>query len=181
MEGMPRRPREEMEGGVFHVFARGNGRRRIFFGDADRQRYLAMLAHTVTRARWRCLAYCLMDNHVHLLVETPRPNLGYGMQRIHGDYARWLNRRTGSCGHVFQGRYGATRMTVEPQLWITARYIAHNPVEAGLVTTADDWPWGSHAAIVRGDGPLWLDVERLLGYFGGIGGQPLARYRAMIG
>ena len=72
-------------------------------------------------------------------------------------------------------------MTVEPQLWITARYIAHNPVEAGLVTTADDWPWGSHAAIVRGDGPLWLDVERLLGYFGGIGGQPLARYRAMIG
>ena len=178
---MARRPREEMEGGVFHVFARGNGRRRIFFGDADRQRYLAMLAHTVTRAQWRCLAYCLMDNHVHLLVETPRTNLGYGMQRIHGDYARWLNRRTGSCGHVFQGRYGAVRMTVDSQLWTTVRYIAHNPLEAGLAATADAWPWSSHAAVLGGDGPPWLDVERLLGYFGGIGGQPLARYRAMVG
>jgi REP element-mobilizing transposase RayT len=181
MEGMPRRPREEMTDGVFHVFARGNGRRRIFFGDHDRRMYLSMLAHTIDRAGWRCLAYCLMDNHVHLLVETPRPNLGYGMQRIHGDYGRWLNRRTGSCGHVFQGRYGAVRMTVDSQLWTTVRYIAHNPLEAGLTEAAADWPWSSHRAIVSGGGPHWLDTARLLEYFGGVGGQPLARYRAMIG
>jgi REP element-mobilizing transposase RayT len=178
---MARRRREEVEGGVFHVYARGNGRRRIFFADADRRMYLAMLGHTIGRTRWRCLAYCLMDNHVHLLVETPRPNLGYGMQRIHGDYARWLNRRVDGCGHVFQGRYGAVRMTAELQLWTTVRYIAHNPSEAGLAAAAGDWPWSSHAAVVSGGGPRWLDVPRLLEYFGGVGGQPLDRYRAMIG
>lgn len=163
------------------MYARGNDRRRIFLDDVDRLSYLRILGKTIVRTRWRCLGYCLMDNHVHLLVETPEPNLAGGMQRLHGSYAQLFNERHGRSGHLFQGRYGAVRMEDDAQLWTTIRYIVHNPLEAGLVTAPDAWSWSSHAALVAGDAPDWLDVERLLGYFGGIGGQPLARYRAMIG
>jgi putative transposase len=180
MAVMPRRPREELEGAIHHVYARGNGRQRIFFADADRVMYLSMLANTVARTGWRCLAYCLLENHLHLLVETPEANLGVGMQRLQSAYAHWLNRRVGSCGHVFQGRYGAKRITTDAQFWITVRYIAHNPVEAGLVRGAHDWPWSSHAVLDRA-APAWLDVPRLLALFGGVGGAPMRRYRAMIG
>ena len=178
---MPRKLREEAQGAVHHVYARGNDRRRIFLDDVDRLGYLRILGETIVRTGWRCLGYCLMNNHVHLLIETPEPNLAVGMRRLHGGYAQLLNARHGRSGHVFQGRYGAVRVKDDSQLWTTVRYIAHNPLEAGLVGTADAWPWNSHAAVVGGDGPPWLDVERLLGYFGGIGGQPLARYRAMVG
>ncbi len=177
---MPRKPREDVAGAVHHVYARGNARARIFFADAHRAMYLSMLGHTVAHTGWRCLAYCLLDNHVHLLIETPRPNLGVGMQRVHGSYAQWLNQQTGRCGHLFQGRYGANRITTDSQFWITVRYIAHNPVEAGLVGAAHDWPWSSHAVLGRA-APCWLDVARLLAFFGGVGGQPMKRYRAMIG
>jgi putative transposase len=105
--GVPRKPRAELAGGVHHVFARGNGRQLIYLDDADRGSYLAMLARAVAHRQWRCLAYCLMDNHVHLLIETPLPNLGAGMQWLHGRFAQQFNERHGRSGHVFQGRYGS--------------------------------------------------------------------------
>ena len=112
--------------------------------------------------RWRCLAYCLMDNHVHLLIETPEANLGSGMQWLHGFYAQAYNERHGRVGHVFQGRYGAVRITSDEQLWTVAAYIANNPVEGGLCARPEDWPWSSHAAAILGrPSPDWLDVERL--------------------
>src|SRR6476659_7057647 len=104
---MARKLREEVAGGVQHVYARGNNRERVFFDYADRHCYLGILDRTVARTGWRCLAYWLMDNHVHLIVETPEPNLAPGMQRLHGEYAQMLNERHGRVGHVFQGRYGS--------------------------------------------------------------------------
>jgi REP element-mobilizing transposase RayT len=178
---MARPLREDVEGAVQHVYARGNDRQQIFFGEADRLRYLDLLAQTVVRARWRCLAYCLMDNHLHLLVETPEATLGVGMQRLQGTYAQTLNRKYGRCGHVFQGRYGSRRIADDKQLWTTVRYIALNPVVAGLVSAAHDWRWSSHAAVLGGDEPRWLDVGRLLSYFSGTGGEPLLRYREVVG
>src|SRR5919198_2592385 len=86
-----------------------------------------MLGRVVMRKRWRCLAYCLMDNHVHLLVETVDANLGRGMQRLHSSYAQTFNARHGRSGHVFQGRYGAARMTDDAQLYVAAAYIARTP------------------------------------------------------
>ena len=95
------------------MFARGNDRQAIYRDDDDRRLYLDPARRTVARKRWRCLAYCLMDNHVHLLIETPEANLGAGMQWLHGLYGRSFNDRHGRSGHVFQGRYGAnaSRMT----------------------------------------------------------------------
>lgn len=174
---MPRQPREELEGAVHHVFARGNDRRDIYRDDIDRRTYLAILERVTLRQRWRCLAYCLMPNHVHLLLETPRANLGRGMQRLHGDYAHIFNERHGRTGHVFQGRFGSIRMATDEHLWAVVAYIALNPVSAGLSRGPEEWPWSSHGATagVR-HRPGWLDVARLLSYFEGLGGDPRERY-----
>lgn len=173
---MARKPREDVDGAVHHVFARGNDRRRIYLDDVDRETYLRLLGRVVARKRWRCLAYCLMNNHVHLLVEAPEANLGVGMQRLHGLYAQVHNERHGRSGHLFQGRYGAVRMRSDEQLWTTAAYIVRNPVEAGLCERPDDWPWSSHRVTLGRPGPEWLDAQRLLWYFGTEDARARRRY-----
>jgi putative transposase len=170
----------EFPGAAHHVFARGNAKERIYRDDRDRARYLVLLGHVVERQSWRCLAYCLMDNHVHLLVETPEANLGAGMQLLHGLYAQAFNKRHRRSGHVFEGRFGAVRVRSDEQLLQAARYIARNPVEAGLCDDPAMWSWGSHAAVADTSGPAWLDTVRLLAYFGAGGGDPLRRYADFV-
>jgi putative transposase len=177
---MPRKPREEVADGIFHVYARGNDKRLIYRDDRDRQTYLQALAATVERRRWHLLAFCLLDNHLHLMVETPNANLGAGMQRLHSDYAQQFNQRHGRSGHVFQGRYGAVRVETDEQLWAAAAYIAMNPVEAGLCDAPEEWQWSSHGAILSGKGPGWLDVGRLLHHFAGAGRDPRQTYAAVF-
>jgi REP-associated tyrosine transposase len=165
---MARKPREEVTDGVFHVYARGNNKADIYLDDGDREAYVALLASVVGRCGWLCLAYCLMPNHLHLLIQTPRPNLGRGMQRLHGDYAQTFNVRHDRVGHLFQGRYGAVRVTDDEQLATTVGYIATNPVRAGLVKRPGAWPWGSHRALVGDDAaPAWLAADRLSELFVG--------------
>ncbi len=164
-----------------HVFARGNNRQRIFRDLDDRELYLSLLGQVVRRQRWACLSYCLMHNHIHLLVETAAPNLGTGIQRLHSLYAQTFNKRHKRCGHLFQDRYGAIRVRSDEQLLQVARYIALNPVQAGLCGRPDEWPWSSHAAMVGGEAPPWLDVQRLLGFFGIWGGAPAERYAEFVG
>jgi putative transposase len=177
---MPRKPREEVENGIHHVYARGNDRHLIYRDDRDREVYLTTLALIVLRARWRCLMYCLMDNHVHLLIETPKANLGAGMQRVHGLYGRMFNDRHRRCGHVFQGRFGSKLIKDDVQFWTTVRYIARNPVEAGWCRVAGAWRWSSHRGVLDGTAPSWVDRGRLLSHFGATGGQPLAVYRGVV-
>jgi putative transposase len=162
------------------VFARGNARGDIYLDDADREAYLGILGRVVRWKDWRCLAYCLMPNHVHLLTETPRANLGDGMRYLHGRYANDFNRRHGRSGHVFQGRYGSTLITTDEQLWHVAAYIALNPVTAGLCGRADQWRWSSHRATIGGvTQPPWLDVGRLLSHFEGPGDDARQRYASV--
>jgi putative transposase len=175
-----RQPREEVEGGIYHVFARGNGRGRIFLDDVDRHRYLRLLGETVIRQHWYALAYCLMDNHVHLLLETPQANLAQGMQRLHGRYAQRFNHRHDHVGHVFQGRYGCVRVTSDAQMWTVTAYIAANPVGAGRARRPDEWRWSSYRATLAGSGPVWLSAARLLDHFGARGGEPVLRYRQAV-
>ncbi len=175
---MARRPREEVEDGVFHVYARGNGKQAIYLDEHDRLTYLRLLAKAVTRSRWRCLAYCQMQNHVHL--QTPDANLAEGMRWLHGLYAQTFNERHGRAGHLFQGRYGAVRVKTDPQLWTVARYLALNPVDAGLGEHPADWRWSSYAATAAGRPPAWLDVRSLLSYFDVNGGSALRRYTEFV-
>lgn len=162
------------------MYARGNRRQPVFVDRGDREAYLTLLGRAVSRMGWRCLAYCLMDNHVHLVVETPQPNLGRGMQWLHGSYARFVNRRHGLSGHLFQGRYGSVRVTDDPQLFQTLRYLALNPVDAGITLRPEDYAWSSHGAVLLGEAPPFVDVRRLLSYFAALGGDPRARYASFI-
>jgi putative transposase len=178
---MPRKPREDVEPGIFHVFARGFGRLPIFRDRTDRELYLRLLGETVAAFNWRCLGFCLMDNHVHLIVGVEDANLGAGMQQLHGRYAQAFNRRHGRLGHLFQGRYGAVRIETDEQMIAAVNYVVKNPVEAGLCRRPEDWSWSSHAAVLHGDGPPWLDADGLLAWFASGNGDAAARYRDYCG
>src|SRR5688572_18935614 len=107
------RVRDDYEAGVHHVWARGNGRQSTFLETADRHIYLSLLGKCVERVKWSCLAYCLMGNHVHLLLETQRPYLSTGMHWLHGCYVRGFNVRHRRSGHLFEGPFGSNRMADE--------------------------------------------------------------------
>jgi putative transposase len=174
-----RRLREDLPDSIHHVFARGNRKQALFHDDRDRRTYLGLLAQTARRMRWRCLAYCLMDNHVHLVIETRDANLGAGMQRLHGTYAQGFNRRYGAVGHLFQGRYGSVRITSDPQLWAVVRYVAVNPVEAGVCSAPDEYEWSSHPSTTRAEASPVADVPRLLEYFAA-GRDPVLLYQQFV-
>jgi putative transposase len=156
---------------VHHLYARGNRKQLIFLDERDRFVYLKILGIVVADYGWRCLAYCLMTNHVHLLIETPEANLGAGVQQAHGSYARVFNDRHQRSGHLFQGRYGTTVIRTDEQLCAAVRYVALNPVTAGLCSAPEQWIWGSCCRR-----PPWLDHARLLEYLGAGGGDPRRRY-----
>jgi REP-associated tyrosine transposase len=166
---------------VYHVYSRGNNRELIYRQDDDCRLYLRLLGLLVKRRRWRCLAYCLMHNHVHLLVETPEADIAAGMQWLHGLYARTLNERYDRVGHVFQGRYGAVRVRSDAQLFAVVRYLALNPVEASFCDHPEDYPWSSYGGVLAASAPAFLDVKRLLGYFAAAtAADSRTRYRDLV-
>jgi REP element-mobilizing transposase RayT len=155
-------------------------RKLIFRDEADAEHYLRALGRTARRRAWRCLAYCLMGNHLHLLIETTQPNLGLGMQHLHGPYAMRFNKRHGRTGPLFEGRFDAKPMLTDAQLLQTAAYIARNPSKAGLCARPGDWALSSYRGVLDGTAPGWLDVDRLLWFFGANGGEALERYRKFV-
>jgi REP element-mobilizing transposase RayT len=165
-----------MEGGVYHVFARGNDKQAIYRDDADCQLYVRLLRRTVERCAWRLFAYCLMPNHVHLLLQDPRANLADGMKRLHSLYAQTFNARHDRSGHLFQGRYGCVPIKTDEQLWTVAAYIARNPVVGGLCRVPEEWRWASHASVVSAAPAEWIDTASLFAYFAAAGGDGRQRY-----
>jgi REP element-mobilizing transposase RayT len=153
---MPRRKRREEAGAVHNIWARGVDRCAIFRDDADRLAYLDLLGYVVRRWKWQCLAYCLMTNHVHLLIRTPEPTMGRGMHHLHSFYAHDFNQKYGRVGHLFQDRYGSNRIWTPGRMRLAVDYISANPVTAGLCKDAADYRWSSHAALAAGDAPRWL-------------------------
>lgn len=148
---------------MWHVWARGVERRVIFIDDEERRLYLALLRGVATRLGWRVLAYCLMPNHVHLLIETTRPNLGRGMHRLHGAYAQFFNERHGRVGHLFQSRFGSRVVQDEPDVATVLAYIAANPVAARLCSRPEDFRWSSYDATISVARHALLDLGRLRG------------------
>ena len=143
---MPRAARFVLPGVPHHVTQRGNRRGQVFFSDADRRAYLAWLHADAQRYGLEVLAYCLMSNHVHLVVVPPGPHsIEHALRHLHMRYAQRLNRMKGWKGHVWQGRYFSASLD-EPYFWTAIRYVERNPVRAGLVARAEDFPWSSARA-----------------------------------
>ncbi|HYC56779.1 MAG TPA: transposase [Candidatus Binatia bacterium] len=163
---MARPLRIQFDGAFQHVTARGDRRESIFHDDIDAGMFESLLADVVSRYRWRCHAYVLMPNHYHLLIETPGGELSLGMRQLNGVYTQRFNRRYETTGHVFQGRFHSELIHKESHLTETTRYIALNPVRAGLVKRPEKWRRSSYAAtagIVAA--PAWLEVEMTLKRF----------------
>jgi REP element-mobilizing transposase RayT len=163
---MARPLRTLVSGLIYHVTARGNAKSPIFLINEDREVFLAGLGVARHLDGMLCHAYCLMENHYHLLVETPRANLDDAMQRLNGTYAMRFNRHHERTGHVFQGRYGARLVTDDAYALTVVRYIAANPVQAGMCASPEEWPWSSHAATAGlAPQPRFLTAT-VLGWFG---------------
>ena len=169
---MARQPRVEFSGALYHVIVRGNERRAVFRDDRDRKDYLRRLALYRQKLEFRVLAYCLMDNHVHLAIETGQVPLSRIMACLQSSYTQYFNRRHRRVGHLFQGRYKA--FLIEKDLYALAllRYIHENPVKAGVVAAPQEYEWSSDRYYRRGKGRDWLDVDRLLPMLGR--GRPAA-------
>jgi putative transposase len=163
---MARPLRLQFPGALYHVTARGNARQRIYLDAEDRHRFLELLGQEIGQQRWICYAYCLMDNHYHLLIETPEPNLVAGMQRLSGVYTQSFNRRHRRVGHLFQGRYKAILVDKDGYLLELCRYIVLNPIRAKAVKRLEQWPWSSYAGTVGSEPtPSWLAAKTVRGLF----------------
>ena len=144
---MARPPRILVPGGVYHVTGRGNRKQLIFRDDRDCEWFLAIAEEVSGRRSWEPLAYCLMPNHYHLVVQTPKPDLSLGMQRLNSRYAQAFNHRHDASGHLFQGRFHSVLVGHERHLLELARYLALNPVRAGLCDRPGEWRWSSYREI----------------------------------
>jgi REP element-mobilizing transposase RayT len=150
---------------LFHLTARGNRKQTTFTDARDRERFLQLLGREIEHYGWRCHAYCLMTNHYHLLIETPRGDLSAGMHHLNGVYAKWFNWRHGYEGHLFERRFHDVLLEGEVHLLELTRYIVLNPVRAGLVHHPLQWPWSSYRATVGGQAPAFLTTDWILRLF----------------
>jgi len=177
---MARPLRPQVENGIYHVFNRGNTRERIFKDDSDRAQFLAILKRVKRLCGWSCFTYCLLVNHYHLVVRTPRANLSRGMARLDSSYAQAFNRRHDRVGHLFQGRYGSRLVQDDEHLLTTLRYVALNPVASALCPTPEDWPWNGHAEILGLASRRVVEVGELVTLIDNDKGKALRVYRAMF-
>src|SRR5512143_4096839 len=164
---MARPLRIEYPGAVYHVTSRGNDKKAVFKDDQDRETFLKILAIVNRRYHWLCHAYCLMDNHYHLLIETPDGNLALGMRQLNGVYTQLFNKAHSRAGHLFQGRYKAILIQKDSHLLEVCRYVVMNPVRAKMAEAPEAWKWSSYRATAgRESGHPCLTTDWVLGQFG---------------
>jgi len=164
---MARPLRIEYPGAIYHITSRGNNKSPIFKDDHDRESFLNTVRHVNKRYNWLCHAYCLMDNHYHLIIETPDGNLSQGMRQLNGVYTQLFNKRYGRVGHIFQGRYKAILIQKESHLLEVCRYVVLNPIRARSVNNIEKWKWSSYSATARKGKPHpCLTTDWVLGQFG---------------
>ena len=143
---MPTKNRVVFCGAVYHVMARGNRKQPIFTDARDRRQFLKIVAVALKKFDAECYGYCLMGNHFHLVIHTPRANIARVMHCIDGSYARYVNWRHRLTGHLFEGPYTAILIDDTCYLRNAIAYVLRNPVAGELVKTPDQWPWSSYNA-----------------------------------
>lgn len=178
---MPRSPRVVELGGIYHATPRGNDGRPIFLEDADRVQFLLRLERVARKYRWVVYGYCLMTNHVHLLIQVPDGGLSEGMRELLGSYARWWNLEHGRYGHLFRNRFDAEAVISDRHLVATARYIDLNPIRAKMRNRPEQYPWSSYRAHVGLQHPLrFLANSRFLELFGSTPDTARKAYRRFV-
>lgn len=187
---MARPLRIEYEGAVYHVTLRGNERRPIFKTDADRERFIQTLSDSVERYDVRLYLYCLMSNHVHMVLETPRGNLSRFMHRLQTSYTVYFNRRHRRSGHLMQGRFGASLVDENRYIFKLSRYVHLNPVyirahksksPAERVSLLRSYAWSSYRGYIgKGKHEDFVDYDPVLAMMEGAMRTVKARYRRFV-
>lgn len=185
---MSRPLRIEFAGAIYHVTSRGDRREPIVEDDTDRRAFLDTVGAALDRFDACALAYCLMDNHYHLVLHTRHANLSRLMRHINGVYTQTYNRRHRKVGHLFQGRFKAILVDRDAYLLDVCRYVDLNPVRAQMVGHPADWPWSSYRAHAGTDtAPPWLDTPAVHGYLlgrdvatGGDAMRAAVRYEKLV-
>jgi putative transposase len=176
---MARARRIQVAGGLYHLTTRA--KTALFRSDEDRRFFLSRFQEVVARRLWTCHTYCLMTTHYHLLVMTPEPDLAAGMQRLNGDYASYFNDRYSEWGHVFAARYSSTLIQGDGHLLELVRYIALNPVRAGICRNPATWRWSSYPAALGVARPLpFLSLDYVQALFGKDLEQVRGRLRSFV-
>lgn len=177
---MPRKPRIHAPGAVYHVILRGNARQDVFADERDRLRFYDILGTSAERFRYRILAFCLMGNHVHLMMQVGDVPLSRIMQNVSLRYTRWFNWRHQKCGHLFQGRYKAILVDADAYLLELAAYLHLNPVRAKLADDPAAYRWSSHRAYLGKETLPWLDPAPVLSQFADIVGRAAGSFAAYV-
>ncbi len=178
---MSRPLRIEFPGAFYHVTSRGNERKTVFQTVRDREQYLSYLESAHDRYGAVIHGYCLMGNHYHLLLETPRGNLSQALHHINGAYTTYFNVKRGRSGHLFQGRFKGILVEKDAYCKELSRYIHLNPVRAGLVKTPLEYRWSSYRYFIgKAPKPDWLTTEWVLEDFGGHSEKGFRRYREYV-
>ncbi|MBA4373868.1 MAG: hypothetical protein C0402_13545 [Thermodesulfovibrio sp.] len=177
---MARKPRIEFEGAFYHVITRGNRRQKIFRDEEDFRKYIQILARYKALYKYLLYAYVLMNNHVHLLIETSETPLSKILQGINQTYTAWFNRKHKTVGHLFQGRYKAILCDRDSYLVSLVKYIHHNPVRARMTKAPEEYPWSSHRAYLKPMKKNIVDEDQVLRMFSEDKGSARRIYEAYV-
>ncbi|MFC1787915.1 transposase [Patescibacteria group bacterium] len=178
---MARPLRVEYPNALYHVISRGNGYQNIFKDEKDHWKFLDWLKDAVELHNIIIHAYCLMDNHYHLLIETPDSNLSKAMRDINGNYTQWFNARHKTVGHLFQGRYKAFVIEKDLYLLEVARYIILNPVRAKITEHPRQFKWSSYIFTAENTKtPEWLHTDWILKFFSNDKKEAQKQYRTFV-
>lgn len=159
---MPKQPRKTKNEQCHHIVIRGNNRQDIFFDPNDRYRFINLLAEGAKRFSYKIHAYCLMTNHVHLVIETQRYNISKVTHNFHFRYTQYFNKKYERTGHLTEGRYNSWVVDNSRYLITLCKYIHLNPVRAGIVAHPDYYQWSSHHNFLNKKPPNWLDIDLTL-------------------
>ncbi|WP_077369367.1 transposase [Anaerosalibacter sp. Marseille-P3206] len=154
---MPRCAREKSGSGIYHIIMRGINKQNIFEDNEDKMRFLDTLDRYKTVCNYQIYAYCLMNNHIHLLLKEDTESISYAIKRISGSYVHWYNNKYERCGHLFQERFKSEPVDTEDYFLIALRYIHQNPVKAKISKDLTDYYWSSYGEYVGR--PKIVDVD----------------------
>ena len=175
---MPRIQREKGEFSTYHIIQRGNERKNIFLCDEDKLRFLNTMAKTREKYNFLVYGYCLMDNHVHLLINDNGNDISKLMKSINVSYVSYFNRVYKRFGHLFQDRFRSEIIDEDPYLFEVSRYIHNNPVKSGIVQKPEDYRWSSYNIYVgkAANSHDFIDTGKILASFSNQKNKAVAEY-----
>ncbi|WP_373665316.1 hypothetical protein SPSIL_038170 [Sporomusa silvacetica DSM 10669] len=155
---MPRQAREKSESGIYHLMLRGINKQNIFEDEEDKKRFLETLEYYRRKSGYLLYGYCLMDNHIHLLIKEKNESISELIKRISSSYVYWYNQKYERCGHLFQERFKSEAVETEEYFLVVLRYIHQNPLKAGITKNISKYLWSSYQGYIGNSGNIDIDL-----------------------